>query len=283
MKCDDPYSLCSTRYLTKQKDNKEYIHRLQFLFFIEEVETTKGATNLFCCVDFNLDSKFVSFKFNSYALESYNNSISIVEKLISILQDKDGIFKRLKVVTGSYNQSTTRKAIQSLFINLSSQAEDLLEKKANPNIKKEVKKFLETIEIPDSDDYINQIISVVYQNISKEFKKTLFNDGWVFRFVFKEGDKTRASSSTEDFEPVYGKKVYWNLKELMFKNRGTDFIEAGFYWLTNQSKEPVAVKLEQKNNIVIMQYYKQEFNNEKRREKEDFVLRKFREGISKKS
>ncbi|WP_210608033.1 hypothetical protein [Priestia flexa] len=283
IECKEQYSLCSTRYSSVTKNEKVYIDRIQFLFFINEIETIKGIVNFFCCVDLDLQSKFISFKFNSSVLENYTYSLDIVNTLLKTLTNDKGIFKDLEVVSESYNQSDARKTIQKLFMDLSQQAEKILRDKADPNIKKHVMNFLDTIKVPNSQEYINQIISVVYQNISKEFNKTLFNDGWVFRFVFKEGDNTRASSSTDEFEPVYSKKVYWNLKELMFKRQGTDFIEGGFYWLTKKGLEPVAVKIEQKNNLIIMQYYKQDFNNKNRKEKEAFVLRKFRRAIPKKS
>jgi hypothetical protein len=275
------FELCSTRIDTFDKNGSSFLSKIQFLVFIEEVNTLRGIINLYCCVDIDLVSKFVSFKFNSNVHDNRENNHEIINKLIRFIENDEGLFKDLKIVTNSHNQFIVRKTIQKLFIDLSRQAELLLKKEADKEIQKKAENFLESINVPKNDDYIKQIISVVYQNISRKFTLDLFNDGWVFRFVFKEGDNTRASSSTDDFKPVYGKQVYWNLKELMFKNKGTDFIEAGFLWLTNNGLDPVSVKIEQKNNLLLIQYYKRESNETKRKEKEEFVLRKIKSAFPK--
>jgi hypothetical protein len=272
--------LCTTRIRTFEKDKVEYLKGIQLLFFIDSINTTKGFTNLYCCVDIDIVSRFVSFKFNSNVLENISNKNEIIDKIIKKIESSYDIFKDLHIEIFSHNETTIKRGIQTLFMELSSQAEKLLQSKVMPGIHDKINTFLKSIRINPKKENVKQIISVVYQDICKTFNKSLFNEGWVFRFVFKEGDSTRASSSTDDLEPVYGKQVYWNLKELMFQKNGTDFIEAGLLWNTNKNLEPVAVKLEKKNTQLIVQYYKKvDYNYKNREEKEEYVLRKIRKAF----
>lgn len=101
-------------------------------------------------------------------------------------------------------------------------------------------------------------------------------NGWVFRFVFREGQLTRASSRTDDKSPIYGSKVYWHLKELIFKSN--EMREAGFHWyiddptLTDDPKF-VIVRLEARSDTLIIHYYYRMRSSE-RKEIEDYVLQK---------
>ncbi|MCM3452787.1 hypothetical protein M3685_02345 [Heyndrickxia oleronia] len=275
-----PLDLCSTRVITEIIEDKKFVRQLQFLFFIEEISfNKKGNINLFCCADFNLSEKFVSFKFNHNLIEDLDNKTKTLDNLVNKLQNEYDIFNKLMIRITTHNETVIRRTIQNLFVELSDQAEKLLQNQVEPSVNEKIKDFLSETNIPQTADYHKQIISVIYQHVSKTFQDTLFQDGWAFRFVFKEGDNTRASSSNDDFKPIYSKQVYWNLKELMFKSKGTDFIEAGLLWNTKDGISPVAVKIEQKNNFLIVQYYRRSYNLHRRREKEHYVLRKIREGF----
>ncbi|MGG0890295.1 hypothetical protein [Cytobacillus horneckiae] len=277
------FELCSTKVITFNKDNKTYVSNLQCIFFIEELEfKTKGSINLFCCVDINFNSKFVSFKFDHKLIEHYDKKVKVLSKIVNKLESDFDVFGALKLKINSHNEAVIRKTIQNLFIELSDQAEKLLQEQVDPEVEKKISSFLKEIKVPQKTDYKKQLISVVYQHVCSTFyEDELFYNGWAFRFVFKEGDNTRASSKHDDYKPIYGKQVYWNLKELMFKQRGTDFIEAGLLWNTVNGASPVAVKIEQKNNLLIVQYYDKDYNKIRRREKEEYVLQKIRNGIPK--
>lgn len=289
------YDLCSTRIQTKTVEyetngelrTKEVITQIQFLFYIDTVTVkSKGRINLFCNVEINLDTQFVSFKCNENYIKAYEYKHEVIDTLTKRLCNQNDIFKDFKLNYISHNETTIRKGIQKLFIELSEQAEKLLHKEVNSNADKKIKSFLKEMGMPDNIDYKKQIISVVYQHISRRFENNLalFKHGWAFRFLFKEGDNTRASSSHDKFMPVYSKQVYWNLKELMFKKDNTDFIEAGLTWNTMENgQSPVSVRLTQKSNYLTVYYYtsrKHNFIN--RKEKEKYVLQKIREGFPRK-
>ncbi|MFD9627701.1 hypothetical protein [Peribacillus muralis] len=274
--------LCNTKVITEFSKGKTLVSQIQFLFFIEELAfVKKGDINLFCCVDINLESNFLSFKFNHNLIDNLEDKTKLLDKLIIKLQSSLDILKDFNIKITTHNETTVKRTIQNLFIELSDQAEKLLQKQVDSGVERKIKEFLDDIKVPQTSDYIKQIISVAYQHVSKSFEKPLFKDGWAFRFVFKEGDNTRASSSNDDLDPVYSKQVYWNLKELMFREKGTDFIEAGLLWYTDKGASPVSIKIEQKNNLIILQYYRKEYNVIKRKEKEQYVLRKIRSGIPK--
>lgn len=273
------FDLLCTEVQTIIKNKIEYVTNIQFLIHIDEIESKRGPINFQSCIELNLENNFACFKLNQNLYESYVNKTIIIDELATLIQNKKGIFSPFNIELSSHNQVAVRRAIQRLFTELSQQAEKILMEETPDGMHEKINDFLDEISIPKNKTYVNQIIAVIYQDISKSFNKSLFNDGWAFRFVFKEGDNTRASSSIDDFEPVYGKQVYWNLKELMFKEKGTDFIEAGLLWDISNTGDAVSVKLEQKNNLISVLYYKKKYNLINRKEKERYVLRKIRAAL----
>ncbi|MGG1663296.1 hypothetical protein, partial [Brevibacillus sp. NRS-1366] len=170
------------------------------------------------------------------------------------------------------------RTIYSLFKELTNEAEEILNQVADSSTDEEIRKFLKTMKVADiEEDYVKQVKSVIFQDISKSFENTLFEHGWVFSFMFREGKNIRASSRKDDKSAIYGAKVYWNLKELIHK--AGKMQECGFFWyLPKEGKESfVQVRIESKSDCFVLDYYyKMRIN---RKEREEFVLQKIADNL----
>ncbi|QCS52357.1 hypothetical protein [Priestia flexa] len=271
---NDEFQLSSTSIKHENNEIKE----VELLFYIGNITTrSKGLTNFFASVLIDVENQLIFIKFNTNFLEYYaSDNLKVVHTLLNKLTDNVSL-KPLKIKYKSFNESVPQKVIFKMFSELSLEAEDILNKNVPEDTDRIITQFLKNINLSNSkneQDYIKQIKAVVYQDLSDNFQDSLFKNGWVFRFVFKEKDYTRASSRTTDYSPIYGSKVYWNLKELIFK--GQKMNDGGFKWLLPDNSSPIMIKLKSKHDSIIIQYYRHPANIKFRKEKDNFVARKIK-------
>ncbi|HFJ9270693.1 TPA: hypothetical protein ACGW6O_001102 [Bacillus cereus] len=262
------YDLCTTRLNFKEGK----LSHINCLLKVSTVESEyRGEIDFYCGIIIDLNNDLLILKFNLNLLESHRKGkLSLLHDIKRIVTNS-APFNQIKLSFSSYNEHTVRKIIFDIFKNLSIEAEDLLNQRIPADAEEKIQQFLTNMQVAEiGNDYINQIKAVVYQDISKTFQDSLFNNGWVFRFVFREGDSTRASSRTDDFSPIYSKQVYWHLKELVFKSG--ELQEAGFHWFLNPAEKEgiIFVKLEQKNDALVFQFYQKTDLN--RKVKEEYVI-----------
>ncbi|PGX45311.1 hypothetical protein [Bacillus cereus] len=262
------YDLCTTRLIF----NDGKLSYVNCLLKVDTVNSDyRGETDFYCGIILDLTNNLLILKFDLNLLESHSREkLAILHDIQRIITNSSP-FNRIGLAYSSYNEHTVRKIIFNIFKGLSIEAETLLNQRIPADAERKIEQFLIDMQVAAVDkDYINQTKSVVYQHISKTLQDSLFNNGWVFRFVFKEGDSTRASSRTDDLNPIYSKQVYWHLKELIFK--AGELHEGGFHWFLNpvEKKGNIFVKLEQKNDALIFYFYKKTVLN--RMVKEDYVI-----------
>ncbi|AMA72734.1 hypothetical protein ABEV55_06770 [Aneurinibacillus thermoaerophilus] len=262
------FQLCTTRIETKNGKFNE----LKLLIKVCDSSPRKGVVHLYAAITVNVEFKFVIIKFNLNYLDScHSEKLKIVSDLKKVLTSSS-TYRPLQLNIASLNEDGAKETIFKLFEELSLEAEKRLEEKIAPGTDQKIENFLRSLNFHEvKKDYVQQIKAVIYQDISDTFKEEIFPNGWVFKFMFREGDCTRASSRTEDYTPVYSSKVYWHLKELIFKKQRLE--EAGFIWHINQNNQKIVfIRIESKNDSLIIQYYRN--YNDNRKEKEEFVLRK---------
>ncbi|WP_100406640.1 hypothetical protein [Bacillus solitudinis] len=271
------FTLCTTRIESKEGEAES----INFLFKIGNVIVDNFNQHFFCGVTIDLVQNLVLFKFNQNLIDNFNlDQLDILKRLKGILNgenEDNSFFNELSLNVTSFSEETPKKLISYHFKELSAEAEALLSAEVPENTEKDIEDFLTEKGLPCNDDYIQQIKSVLFQDISKKCADTLFSSGWVFRFIFREGRYTRASTRTENRSPIYGSKVYWHLKELIFKNN--EMSEAGFFWYlpgsTQEKPNYVDVRFEGRNDYLITHYY-YTMRGPDRKEKEEFVLQKVR-------
>lgn len=275
----EKYSLCTTRI----ESNNYNLKSINFIIKIGNVELNSEKYNFFSAITIDMEHNLVIIRFNQNLLDNFGSDpLDVLTHLKDLLNgfvqqgEEINPFEPLGLNIIGFNEEVPKKIISSLFKELSSEAEDILNARVPENTDNDIRGFLVEKGLPSEEDYIQQIKSVIYQDISQTCANTIFANGWVFRFVFREGQLTRASSRTDDRSPIYGSKVYWHLKELIFKS--DEMYEAGFLWYLENpenTEDPkyVEVRLESRSDSLILHYY-HKMRNTDRKEKEDFVLRK---------
>jgi hypothetical protein len=276
---NEKFELCTTRL--EFSDNT--LKNIHFLFKIGVVVSNGDYYNFFSAISIDIETNLVIFRFDQHLLDGYEidplDLISSLKDILNGVSSKHEVFDILELNVTGLHIEAPKRIISALFKELSAEAEEILDREVPPNTENDIREFLEGKGLPFEEDYIQQIKSVLFQDIAQKCADTLFVNGWVFRFVFREGQLTRASSRTDDKSPIYGSKVYWHLKELIFKS--DEMKESGFHWyLTDptetESPEFVQVRLEARNDSLIVHYY-YKMRSPDRKEKEDYVLRKIKE------
>lgn len=267
--------LCTTR-IESDPDGK--LKSILLLLKIDTISGKYGLTHVFCSVTIDVVNEVVLIKFDHSQFEDLKEEpLVILESLkntLSGLGAEGNKFLGLNLSIISLNKHLTLKAIYMMFKELSNEAESILKSKVNKETEDKIIAFINSISLKEvKQEYIEQVKAVIYQDISSNMKEEIFRKGWVFRFHFREGDHTRATSKQDKRQPVYSSKTFWQLKELIHSEE--EMYEAGFHWNLNETpgdEKFVDVRVEQKNGTMILHYYYQ--MRVDRKEKEDFVIRK---------
>ncbi|MET3828659.1 hypothetical protein ABIC86_000119 [Paenibacillus sp. DS2363] len=275
---------CTTRL---EFDENDLLNEIHVLLRVGEISGEYGRTNVFCGVTISLKTNAVLFKFrHGQVIDMPDSQIKINNALIKVLngEGRDGKqFESLDLHLSTLNEFNVQSAIYKLFKDLSEEAEEKLNNELDGSAENKIRTFLENelnikSEKESFNEYVEQIKAVVFQDISSRMTHTLFKKGWVFKFVFREGDHSKASSNAEKRSPVYSYKSFWQLKELIHSIK--ELQEAGFHWNLNgveSDSEFVDVRLESKSGTLLIHYY---YNTRSvRKEKEEYVIRKITEHL----
>ncbi|WP_418027040.1 hypothetical protein [Paenibacillus sp. JJ1722] len=291
--------LCYNRLLTEQANTDNFtLHTtrieekagklisLNFLMKIADIRTMRfPEVDVYVAIKVDLVNSMILLKFNLTQLELLNsNATKILIELKRILNGQTQAghkFEPLNINLSSLNEKDAKKTIFKLFEELSLDAEDIINAHAPSEADVKISKFLDQMGLSEiKSDYIQQIKAVIYQEISSALTISDFKNGWVYRFTFREGLTTKASSRTDDYSPIYNSKIYWHLKELIFKEE--EMQEAGLhYTLPNppDGSNYVLVRLESRSDCIIINYYHRMRYN--RKGKEEFVLQKLNKHLPK--
>jgi hypothetical protein len=272
--------LCTTRI----EVNNGKLIGINILVRITTIKTKRYPdVDMYSGILIDLVNNLIVFKFYLNYLDNIpKDPLTILTDLRKMVMGEGANgrkFEPLDLNIQSLNEKAARVAIFQLFEDLSFEAENILNGLTLPDTKEKIVSFLKNMKLTEiTEDYIEQIKAVIYQEISSTINDSIFEKGWVFRFVFREGLTTRASSRTIDFSPIYGSKIYWHLKELIFK--AGELYEGGFHWYlygSSDIEQFVQVRIESKNDTIVLNYYNEIRSG--RREKENFVLRKINEHL----
>jgi hypothetical protein len=261
------FTLCTTRTIFDDDNLKQ----IKILFKCEAVNTNRDEIDIFASFLIDLENNLLSIRFNPTLYEYYSDKLGLITKVKNFILTST-ILEKLDIQFSSFNETISKKTIFNMFKELSEEAEALLNNRVPRDAEEKIQQFLQQMSTSIKTDYVKQIKAVIFQDVSETFTDTLFTQGWVFKFLFNEGQYTRAASNTRNFKPIYSSKVYWNLKEVIFKEK--EMNEAGFTWFLPNTASSIIVKIESKNEHIILQYYDKKANYVIREEKEKFVLQK---------
>ncbi|MCY8837704.1 hypothetical protein [Bacillus atrophaeus] len=268
---DKDYELFTSK-LDCQSENASAIHLLVRVGFVNNF---LGKVDFFAGITVDLQNSVLIVRLNYRHIKSSNKEPLKLLKEIKDLISGTGLsgksFVPLKLNPISLDEDTANKTIFALYKELSSEAEDLLNARMTEETEDKIKEFLKETGITEiKDEYLEQIKAVLYQDISRNINPSSFKKGWIFRFDFREGNLTRATSKHEKKGPIYSSKTYWQLKELIYGEERMH--EAGFHWKIPRSSDSVDVRVYSRNDTIIVHYY---YNMRiDRKEKDEFVVQK---------
>lgn len=221
-------------------------------------KTMFGVQNVIFNVTIDFDKKLISTGYHKGSFEKYYNEsfAETYEKMIHWLSVN--VLANLNVTLSEFNEEALKTTLYKMFHELTAPIENKLELALPPNVDGLIQNFFDDVGIQLKEKYQKQLYSILFQDYgdaeSTEFQEGLYDDGWIFRFGFRDGDFTRATSRTEDQSPVYTSPIYWNLKELI--NEKTKLTDAGFVWVTDTGM--IEAKIDVQNKAFIIYLYKTE-------------------------
>lgn len=236
--------------------------------------------NFFCNVIIDFENHFISFGYHKNTSEKYlNNSINWKANLEQFLIGN--IFPLFSIRMSVFNPIKLKKMLLHLYSDLSTEIENKFAERLPDNIDTLVNNFLAGASITFSEKSKKQLYAIIFQDYgnmdSDVFQEDIYENGWVFRFVFKEGKCTKASSRKEDYSPIYTSPVYWNLKELISPEDGLE--DVGFVWKVNFNgqNETLKIRFDILNDCIC--YYFYTLNESYREEKSAYVREKIRSSL----
>ena len=247
------------------------------ILLIKVGETTdESSKNFFVTVNIDFINSFFSINFSKNSLKFMDAPVvSLLSTVKTYLESN--IFDVFNITPTILNEYSLKRALFNLYAELSDGIEERLERFLPDDMQAITAQFLGEINVEYDEKYLNQITAILYQDRSGLDNIQLYPDGWVSRFLFQDGDCTRASSRTDQLEPIYTSPIYWNLKELI---RGkNELLDVGFVWITNLGGENVNiyVRLDVINENISVHFYQKGLYTYLRREKENYVRGKIRE------
>ncbi|PIC72485.1 hypothetical protein [Sporosarcina sp. P17b] len=247
------------------------------ILLIKVGETTdEMSKNFFVTVNIDFKNSFFNINFSKNSLKFVDAQIGNLLYTVKTYLESN-VFGVFNIIPVLHNEYTLKKALFNLYAELSDRIEERLEGFLPDDMQAITARFLDEINVEYSEKFLNQITAILYQDRSGLDNIQLYPDGWVSRFLFQDGDCTRASSRTDQLEPIYTSPIYWNLKELI---RGkNELLDVGFVWMTTILGENVNiyVRLDVSNENLSVYYYQKGQYTYLRREKENYVRQKIRE------
>ncbi|MED4922943.1 hypothetical protein P9743_01380 [Anoxybacillus geothermalis] len=244
----------------------------------------KASLYVPCIIDF--DNNFVFIKTRMHYVKKSETSIqSIIEDIIN--ETNSQLDFELSVST--FNPSYLHEALYKLFRDESIKAEKIIKENMDDltetELEKKINTFLkEELKIKEPDNYTDRVKSAFYQDRSLQMDNNQFYDGFIFAFTFFDREFTRSSTRSSQREPIYNKKIYWNLKDLIHNYQ--ELTDISLYWKFDKNdftKTPegedfsfVEVSFREKNGSLEIHFYNSKSD---RRVKEEYVIYKIKDYI----
>ncbi|RKP54928.1 hypothetical protein D7Z26_06720 [Cohnella endophytica] len=201
----DLINLCTVRSEFTTRRTLKAIH---ILLRIDTLDQLYGKRVAFCGVTVNVRQRLVILRFSHQQFELIKTEpLKLIKQILDTL---GGIgtegkkFEPLQLNINQISEDDSTSAIYELFAELSSEAEEILHSRVTKETEKKIVSFLNDLKVKEvKKEYIEQIKNVVYQDIADSMEDTAFEKGWIFKFQFREGDHTKASSRNDKRLPVY--------------------------------------------------------------------------------
>ncbi|MDG5787812.1 hypothetical protein QA612_09900 [Evansella sp. AB-P1] len=269
-----------TKLITiRQVDNKVV---LLYRSGVAEVGEVKASLYIPCILDFENDFAIVKVRLHHVKM-SNTNLHEIHQLVINDINDNEDF----DFTISNFNSKSIHEVLFQMFEDESYKAEKVIKKHMDEftesTLIEKVTNFLEEdLKLKDPDNYIDRVKSAFYQDLSSQLGDEIFYEGYVFAISFLDRELTRSATRNSKRDPIYNKKIYWNLKDLIHEQQ--ELTEISLYWRFDKedfTKVPVGkefsfveISLREKNGSLEIHFYNTKTD---RRLKEDYVIYKIKD------
>lgn len=255
--------------------------------YTKDEEEKKTVFFITCELDF--DKKNFILKIRE--THRKNKKISQRALLQYVLKYINDIVVDISIIAKS--DKVIKEKIYELFKEETERAEKIITTKLPiplPKLEKNISDFvINNLNLKDTDSLsanCNIIKSMYYQNIAKEIDSKVFQDRYIFAFLFFDCTTTRSITRDAKRNHIYAKDLYWSLKSIVNKETKVDEISI-YYKINNKDYRLPAVgdnfiglevTIKEFCGSFMIDYYRN--NNRtrdpKRRMKSEFIIHELR-------
>jgi len=249
-----------------------------YRFGVVNAESDKPVSIYVPCIfDFENNLLHIKMRIN-YIKKSEYKAIDLITKI----NDEINAENDVDITISAYNPSALKKVLYNVFSKEAEDAESIIKSKimtiTDDELNLNVKTFLtDQLKIEASPSYVDRVKSTFYQSKSLDMNNEEFYGGFIFAFSFLDGAMTRSLTRSSDREPVFNKKIYWNLKDIIHEEK--EITELSLYWkfdIDDFDVLPegtefsfVEISLRERKGMLEIHYYK---CNGDRRKKNEYVI-----------
>lgn len=258
-----------------------YLRNIIILKNMDIIETDNSSS--FFVASYNLDfqNKMISVGYNENDFKKIEiKNQDFISQCIHYLSEVEDFFSFQVTNPDPY---IYKKLLFNLYERWTTEVEIILEDNVPENFSNSVSRFLSSIAVEERESYVKQLKSILFQEVARPEltteNDTIYPNGWVMRFAFKDGDFTKASSRTDEFEPVYASPIYWSLKDIINERR--ELLELGLAINLSSAFDEghpmIYVRMELIQDYLSIYFYKKGGINDERNKKENYLRRLIKE------
>jgi len=212
---------------------------LQFGVYTTPINRDRKRFLVACKLDFN--NNILSFAYKQNVFSKLDSGIKFSElknKVFNVLNSLG-----LQIVFRDIPEIAAKKAMYFLFTEESTKALELIKQTISNNqgvpfeeqeYTDSIRLFLtEQLRLANPDEFINRAMILKYQDSAIEIDNRVFinHGGYIFGFSFVDPRITKSSNRSDDRDPVYKSKIFWNLKDVVSEYEELDGLS--MFWKFN--------------------------------------------------
>lgn len=212
---------------------------LQFGVYTTPVNRDRKRFLVACKLDFN--NNILSFAYKQNVFSKLDSEMKFSELKNEIINTLNSL--GLQIVFRDIPETAAKKAMYLLFTEESARALELIKQTISDNqgtpfeeqqYTESIRQFLtEELRLANPDEFINRAMILKYQDSAIEIDNRVFinHGGYIFGFSFVDPRITKSSNRSDDRDPVYKSKIFWNLKDVVSEYEELDGLS--MFWRFN--------------------------------------------------
>ena len=258
-----------------------YLRNIIILKSMDIIETDSSSSFFVAAYNLDFQNKMISIGYNENDFKK--TEMKNQDFISRCTNDLSEIMDFFSIRLTNPDPYIYKRLLFNLYERWTTEVEIILEQNVPESFNSSVSEFLSAIAVEERESYVKQLKSILFQEVARPElitdDDTIYPNGWVMRFAFKDGDFTKASSRTDEFEPVYASPIYWSLKDIINERR--ELLELGLAINLSNDFEGghpmIYVRIELIQDYLSIYFYKKGGINDERITKENHLRRLIKE------